>query len=136
MSVKLFGKSQILRKDEELQVLREGDIKSGQVVYIDGKPVKRNPLKFCIRANVQPMGSFDLLLVPEHDRFREQLWAYFENKAIVIDEGIEIESTSLLQVEDKVTRLGIAYQVQGVENWGSYSRARLMRIDVGPDASP
>lgn len=136
MSIKLFGQSQILKKDELLTVVREGTAIGQNVVYKDGKPIKRNPITFCVRCNVQPLGSKELLLVPELDRFREQYYIYFENKSIVTETNIEIQANSLVLDNDRVIRLGVSFQVQGIENWGSYSRARIMRIDTGPNQTP
>lgn len=133
MSVKLFGSSQILKKDEDLCIIREGVNIDQNVVYVNGKPVKRNSITFKIRGNVQPLGARDLLLVPEGDRFKEQFWIYFNNKAIVTEDNIEIQADSLVKNLDRVVRLCKNYSVQGVQNWGSYSRARIMEIDVGPD---
>jgi hypothetical protein len=129
--IKLFGPSQILRKDETLDVYREGP-----TTYADGKPVKHAQIRFQVVANVQPVNGRDLLLVPEHDRFKEQLWLYLDNKQFVVDEGLEVQGPSRLKVNDRVARLSENYQVQSVENWGTYSRARAMRIDVGPERTP
>ncbi len=65
------------------------------------------------------MSGKDLLLVPEGDRTREQYWLYTECK---------------VQLADRVERCGVNFQVQSVQNWGSYNQARIMRIDVGPFA--
>jgi hypothetical protein len=134
MSIKLFGQSQILKKDETLLVVREGTNIPGNVVYVDGKPIKRNGVRFPIVANVQPFGAKDLLLVPEGDRYRQIFWIYFENKCVKSEEGIEIDAADLVKDNDQVVRNGKYYQAQGVESWGSYSRARIMSVDVGPNA--
>lgn len=135
MSIKLFGQSQILKQDENLVIYREGTNIPENVVYVDGKPIKRNTITFSIIANVQPLGSKDLLLVPEGDRYREQFWLYAENQKIITDEGIEITTEPLIRDQDQIIRQGIYFQAQGIENWGSYVRARIMRVDVGPKAS-
>jgi hypothetical protein len=129
--IKLQGKSQIITHDETFKVTREG-----QVIIVDGKPVKKNLLTLKVKGNIQPVNGRDLLLVPEGDRFKEQYWIYYNNSSIIIDEGLEIETnpTSII-VNDRLSRLGGEYQVQSVENWGSFSRARIMRIDVGPYAA-
>lgn len=129
--IKLQGPSQIITKDESFNVTREGE-----VIILDGKPIKRNLIKFSVRGNIQPMNGRDLLLVPEGDRFKEQYWLFYNNSSIVVDMGLEIEAnpTSII-VNDRMTRLEVNFQVQTVENWGSYSRARIMRIDVGPYAT-
>lgn len=129
--IKLQGPSTIITKDETFSVTREG-----QVIYLDGKPVKRNLAKFSVKGNIQPMNGRDLLLVPEGDRFKEQYWLYYNNSSIVVDQGLEIEADpAAIIVNDRITRLGANFQVQTVENWGTYSRGRIMRIDVGPYAT-
>lgn len=134
MSIKLFGKSQVLKKDERLKIIRQGTDIPFNVVYVDGKPVKRRGIHFEVKANVQPLGSRDLLLVPELDRFKEQWWIFVENHVVITEEGIEIQAEDMIRDNDQVFRLGKYYQVQGVENWGSFVKARIMRIDVGPNA--
>lgn len=135
--IKLFGKSQILGKDEKLAVFREGTAVPQNVVIVDGKPVKRNGMSFSIQGTIQPMNGRDLLLVPEGDRFKEQYWVYAQNCTIVVNDGLDIQDlpTQLL-VNDQITRLGVNFQVQEVEDWGSFCRARIMRVDTGPRATP
>lgn len=135
--IKLQGKSQIMTKDEELRVWREGTYIPKNVVYVDGKPIKRNGFGFRCRGNIQPINGRDLLLVPEGDRFKEQYIIFVPNTSIVVDQGQEIQDApTRLLINDRVMRLGVNYQVQEAEDWGSYTRARIMRIDVGPNATP
>lgn len=136
MSIKLFGRSQIMTKDETLPVIRQGTAIPQNVDYIDGKPVKRLQVTFSVCCNVQPLNQRELLLVPELDRYKEQLWLYFINGSFIVNQGLETESISTLLIQDQVTRLGAIYFVQAVENWGSYARARVMRLDTGANATP
>jgi len=112
----LQGKSQIISHDEKLLVTRDGPIR-----YIDGKPVKGQPTVFEICGNVQPIDGLQLLIVPEGDRHKEQYWVFTYDQPLL---------------NDMITRNGINYQVQLVQEWGSYRKARMMRIDVGPNATP
>lgn len=107
----LQGQSQIINQDEVLQVLREGCVK-----FVDGKPLKSKLREFEIRCNIQPLNGRDLLLVPEGDRYKEQYWIWTP---------VEV------MVNDRVVRNEISFQIQSVETWGSYAKARIMRIDVG-----
>ena len=104
---------------ETLPVTREGD-----VVYVDGKPIRRGGTQFTVRAMVSPLSGKDLLIVPEGERFNEQFWLFQP----LID--VEIP----LQTDDTVLREKRAYQVQDVKAWGNYVQARISRIDVGPEA--
>lgn len=113
---KLFGQVQIILNDETLEVIREG-----VVVYKDGKPLKRDITRFHITCNVQPLNARDLLLVPEGDRYKEQLYLYTN----------QVEKR--LRDNDRVLRDGVQWQVQSIEDWDSYTRARIVRIDVGPN---
>jgi hypothetical protein len=98
--------------DETLEAFRDGD-----VIYIDGKPQKINKTKFCFDCNVQPLGGRDLLMVPEGDRYKEMynLWT----------KGMPLKDN------DRIKRLGKFYQVQSLENWGSYQKAKIMLDDTG-----
>lgn len=131
MTWKLQGPSTIITGDETLAVFREGTSIGEKVVYVGGKPVKRDTMEFQMTCNVQPLSGRDLLLVEELDRTKEQYWVFSNNQQIP------------LQVNDRVVRKDlqtnnsrISYQVQSVENWGSYQKSRIMRIDTGPYASP
>lgn len=114
--IKLQGKSRIINYDENLVLLRPNGTD-----YVDGKPVQREPTRIEFKANVQPLNGRDLLIVPEGDRFKEMyfVWSDFE-----------------IKINDQIVRQDINFQVQQSEMWGSYSRARMVRIDVGPDANP
>ena len=114
--IKLKTPSRIITRDEVLSVIREGCVK-----FIDGKPVKSDIRNFTIKANVQPLNGRELLIVPENDRFKEQYWVFTQD---------------LILVNDRIQRNGVNYQVQEPEAWGSYIRARIMRVDVGPNATP
>ncbi len=104
--------------DETLLVVR-----IGKVDYVDGKPVRSNEEKYDLVCNVQPMNGKDLLLVPEMDRYKEQYWIFTP------------KLDCPLRLNDRVVRCGVNFQTQSTEDWGSYIRARIMRVDVGPNAS-
>lgn len=123
MSWQLSGPSTIITGDETLTVTREGTVLGTNINYVDGKLVKTNPVVFCITCNVQPLNGKDLLLVPEGDRYSDQLWVWMNQK-----------QTPLL-TNDMVERNGRTYQVQSAEDWGSYTRARIMKVDVGPNVT-
>ena len=137
----LFGVSSIMACDEVLPFLREGTAPPGDdVVYVGGKPVKRDPTTMILRATVQPVDGRDLMLVPEGDRFTENLWVYVDKGCAPIlpphepnpdDQGACL--APFPQDDDKVLRNGKVYQVQECQDWGSYVRARVTLVDVGPD---
>jgi hypothetical protein len=118
--IKLQSRSRIISHDEILQVFREN-----KVVYVNGKPVNDNQyeLLFEITCNVQPMTGIELLIVPEGDRHRERFWVYAEQS-----EKLETP----IQVNDRIVRNEINYQVQSIEPWGSFSKIQMVRDDVGP----
>lgn len=117
--IRLQRPSKIITGDECLQVIRESE-----VVYLEGKPVKRRIMDFTITCNVQPVEGRDLLLVPEGDRFKEQYFLFTNNMAVP------------LRTNDRIVREGINFQVQNVGNWGSFQECRIMRDDVGPFQTP
>lgn len=128
MTWKLSGPSQIITHDETLQIERQGTKVPTDVVYVDGKPVKHHTICFQITCNVQPLNGRDLLNVPEADRFKEQYWVYMNQRQ------------RPLETEDIVIRVQggkkINFVVQSAENWGSFSRCMITRIDTGPNATP
>ena len=126
--IALQGPSQIITNDEVLNVVRVG-----QLIYQDGKPLQRAVFNFQIICNVQPLEGRQLLLVPEGDRYKEQYWVWMNQCELP------------LEINDKILRPGldlknqptlVPYQVQQIENWGSYTQARMVRIDVGPSENP
>lgn len=132
--IKLFGQSQIMTGDETFDIARESTVLGEGVNYQYGKMVKAPPTCFKVIGNIQPLNARDLLLVPEGDRFKEQYWLFCPSK-IVLENGLEVQDIDAIILNDRVKRLGKNYQVQSVENWGSYTRARIMLIDVGPNAT-
>lgn len=123
MTWKLQGKSRIMTNDETLVRLNFADDE-----YVDGKLQKRLASEEPFKGNVQPMTGRDLLLVPEHERFKEQYWCFVPKK--VCGKWF-FEKTG-----DVIKRDCIAFQVQTVESWGSYQKVRIMRVDVGEYANP
>lgn len=116
---KLQGKPRIIKTDEILEVVRES-----AVTWPEGVPITHEEKVFTVRCNVQPVNGRDLLIVPEGDRFREQYYVWAMNPC---------PPMGVLNVNDRIQRLGVSFQVQQVENWGSYVKARMMAIDVGPN---
>jgi hypothetical protein len=125
--IQLFDQVDIIIDDETLLVTREGE-----TVWKDGKPFKREIIEFPITCNVQPLNGRDLQMVPEGDRYKEQYWVFMN------------QEQKPVQTNDKVVRPGVLqnskpakvlFQVQEVQNWGSFTQARIVRIDVGPDAN-
>lgn len=122
---KLHIKPRLLTHDEHLAALREVHTCAGAptIAYVDGKPVKREPLRFVVSCNAQPMGPRELMLVPEGDRYRE---AY-------VLRSVKRPDRPILSTGDKVLRRGAVLHVQSVADWGSYVEARAVKVDVGPD---
>lgn len=124
----LSGASRIMLTDEEVLVRREDAVLGDNTVLVDGKRIKRGWRHFGLACNVQPVSGDDLIQVPEGDRFNEQMWCYVA------------DADEPLAANDLIWRPGDGwYQVQMCEGWGSYTRARMQRVDVGPlrgDAAP
>lgn len=130
--IKLFAQSQILKKDETLDVYRM----PSTPFYEHGKPVQRERFLFSVIANVQPISGRDLLMVPEHDRFKEQFFVWVENSQYKTNLGLSETGPAEIIVNDIIQRLGANYQVQSSEDWGTYTKVRMMRIDIGPNRTP
>jgi hypothetical protein len=116
MPTPLQGPSEIMRTDTTVTVVRDGAVQ-----YVDGKPVVARQTQFTVYGSIQPLVGRDLLLVPEGDRYREQYWIWTPND---------------LRINDRVIYCGANYQVQTVQSWRSYNQVRIMRIDVGRNATP
>ena len=110
--IELQGPMDIINYDENLEVFRDGE-----VVYVDGKPKKLDKASLKIVCNVQLLGGKELLMVPEGDRYKEQYSLYVKDMP--------------LKDNDRVIRNCKNYQVQNLENWGSYQKGRIVLIDVG-----
>lgn len=117
--IKLQGPSQIITKDETVKVFTVA-----KQTLVDGKYVEKAVDSYDLTCNVQPVNGRDLLLVPEGDRFKEQYYVFTN------------ELTRPLAVNYTIQREGVNFQVQSVEQWGSFQRARIMRIDIGPNKTP
>jgi hypothetical protein len=112
----LQGKSQIILHDETLRVVAQSGIK-----YVDGKAQALGPETLrTIVGNVQPVQGRDIELVPEGDQDKENLFVWTPDP-IFLNETVE--------------RKGAFYHVGGVEDWGSYFMARIVRADVGPESN-
>lgn len=109
--------SQMIADGELLPVFR---VQKTQIVNGKYTPIGE-PEKFECRALVYPLNGRDLMLVPEGNRYKEQYWMITYKK---------------LRDSDRVVRDGDNFEVQSVENWNGFYRARIMRIDVGPDRTP
>lgn len=107
----------IIGSSRQLTVFRPGCVQN-----VDGKPVRGPEAKTLVRANVQPLNGRDLLIVPEGDRHKEQYWVF-------------VQLPDSLAVQDRVIYKSVSFQVQTAEDWESYTKARMVRIDVGPNAS-
>ena len=98
----------------------------GRVVERNGKPVHLDITYFNVVCSVQPFNGLEVLLVPEGDRQKEMYWVYlqedtYRQRPIVLNQTVIYNSLN--------------FQVQKVEQWGSFQRIKIMRIDVGPNAS-
>lgn len=92
-----------------------------EVFFVDGKPHTNDAHVFHVRASIQPMSGRELNILPEGDRIKEQ---------------ISIWTDSSLLLNDIVTYKCARYQVQNVEKWPGYTKARAARIDAGINAAP
>ena len=117
------NQSRLIAKGPVLEFVREGDEASGQVVYVDGKPVKRRPLFFTAKGNLQPLSAQELLLVAEGDRVKEQYSLF------TLDD---------VRLNDKARFHGKVFQVQAVRDWmtpgaprgAQHKQCRLMLVDT------
>lgn len=117
----MSGDSRIMLNDEQVLIRRQALTLGGDTVVVDGKRIQRGYEEFLLRCNVQPVSGAELLQVPEGDRYNEMLWLYVADRE------------RPLQVNDLVFRPADGwYQVQNCEGWGSYTRAQMQRVDVGP----
>lgn len=123
MTWKMQGPSWIQANDERLIVMRRMGTLGDGVRYEGGKLVRDTGTirLFHCQCNIQPLTGKDLLILPEGERYDDQLWLWSNQQ----DEAIAINDT--------VLREGRTYQVQSCEEWGSYNRARLVLDDTLPE---
>lgn len=109
--------------DEELTVCRQAP-----PLYVDGKPTPQPFNSYKMKCNVQPLTGLDLMRVPEFDRHRERFVVF----------SSELDRPA--QLNDRIVRAGINYQVETLETWGDarygYQRLIISRIDAGPNKTP
>jgi len=108
--------SRILTQDETVLLVREGAVE-----YVGGLPVPssiQEPVP--LTCNVQPLGTRDLMLLPEGERAEEQFWLY-----------VPPGQTLVPRINDKILRPPGIYQVQAVRDWETFQKVRIKRIDTG-----
>ncbi len=116
---------ELLETDETLVCIRQGGVVPGNVTYVDGVATATLPAAtFEIVCTIQPMGGRDLLLVDEAFRQKDMLSCWQAHRTAAQD-------VVRLDVADIVLFRNKAYQVQGAEDWQSYTKASLCAIDVG-----
>lgn len=116
---------ELLETDERLLCIRQGRLVPDDITYIDGLPAATVPARqFEIACTIQPMGGRDLLLQPEAFRSKDMLSCWQAHRTVEQD-------VVRLDVGDVVLFRQTAYQVQGAEDWESYTKATLCAIDVG-----
>lgn len=121
----LDGPVELLELDEQVDVVRQGRQSPGDVQYIDGLPTAAHPpLRVTITATLQPMGGRDLQLVPEAFRDKEML-SLWQPHGVTDDEPLQVDIADLVLYNAK------GYQVQSAEDWGSYTKATLVAVDLG-----
>ena len=117
----LSEESDIMVGDEVLTCRAYNKVLGDGVHIVDGKRIYLQYEEFQFLANCQTTTGDDLLLVPEGDRFNEQLILYVTQR-----------QERFPDVNDLVYR-DDWYKVQALEDWASYAKLRIQRVDVGPD---
>jgi len=107
--------------EDDCQLIEDGERvlfkRKALGVYRRGKYVEsKSFVEFdCEKASVQPLTGKEQLQLPEGDRNRQHLWIY---------------TPFAVKENDVMVRMGTEYEVQVVEDWGSYRKARGVKIDV------
>lgn len=115
--ISLKGYSQIMRGDEVIEVIRHDSY-----TFENGRLIESGPHEFEVKANVQTVSGQELLLVPEGDRYKEQFFLFIQ------------KPSPFLKMNDEVKRHKKNYQVQDLEEWGSFQKVRIMNVDVSDEA--
>ena len=121
MMQRMQDQSFLMNSDGPTQTMQV--FSAAKVIWVDGKPQELNATSYNMVGNFQPMGGDDLMLVPEAQRTKDNIIVFTEQN----------EKTPKLN--DHIVVDGKRYQIQNVENWGSYSKLRAMREDVGINAA-
>lgn len=99
-----------------LKVAREN-----RITWFEGIPFSDRKTDFEIRALVVPITGKELLLLPEGDRFRNNIQIYTQGD---------------IRDNDVVIYMNQPFEVQTVFNWVEiYRTARAMRLDVGDEGN-
>lgn len=102
----------LMERSEELVFERPG---FGKAVFRNGFSVPGPSETFKDKASIQPLTGKDLLRLEEGDRRRQHVWIY---------------TRAELRVGDVVTRKKEKFEVQTVEDWGPFRKARAVLEDV------
>ena len=102
---------ELLNEGEDVDVKRELP-----GVFRKGRHVRSNKFEeFEARGSVQPLTGKEIAQVEEGDRRRRHLWFY---------------TVARIKEDDIITRMDDEYEVQVVEDWGAYTKSRMVLIDV------
>lgn len=83
--------------------------------FVKGRPQITGKTSFTIKGNIQPLTGSEILRLEEGDRTRDQFNLWTKSK---------------LMKHDIVIYESRKYQVEIVEEWQSYNKARIVRMDV------
>lgn len=117
-----IGPVRLLDEDETITIERQGTVVGTDVSYVDGVAIMAHPPEvFTLPGTLQPLDGRDLSLLPEAFREREtyNLWVRHVSEA------------HSLKPMDIVSRESKRYQVQSTEQWGNYTKAVIVALDVG-----
>lgn len=91
-------------------------VRENRITWAEGIPYSDRKTDFEVRGIIFPLNGRDLLLVPEGDRYSENVWVYTQGD---------------IKVNDLLIYNGAPFEVQNVQNWDSYRQGRAMRMDTG-----
>ena len=91
--------------------------RENRITWFEGIPYADRKTDFAVRGIIFPLTGKELLLVPEGDRFRQNIWVYTQED---------------IRDDDVIIHNDQPYEMQTVQNWGTFKQGRAMRFDVGP----
>lgn len=106
--------------DQDLTIVKEGEMlvikrrESGKMYRGKFKPSNRLE-EFTEQCSFQPMSGRETLQLPEGDRMKSH---------------VKIYSAFAMKRDDIVERNGESYEVQLVNNWGTYTKSIARLVDV------
>lgn len=91
--------------------------------YVNGVFVPQEPTTAVIFGSIQPLGSKEIVRLPEGDRTRQRLKVYSSDKALISrDIVLKLADVLVIDCED--------FQVEAIEKWPDFYKLQVVKINI------